>query len=536
MNGRIGSLLRKLKDRPVYVVLIFIAIYALYSSACAVLRYYGFYCGAFDLGIYMQSLWTTLHGEGVFYTTLWEGSRFAAHFEPILVFVLPLYALIPRAETLLVLQSLVLALGALPVYWIARDELGKRAGIVFAGLYLLYPALHGINQDEFHGSALAIPFLLFCFYMFKRRRYIWGMLFAILAMMCKENVALVVAFMGLYWLWEERREIASCLKKRLLPRQPGIIFPAFLTLVGLVWLSLAVFVVIPHFNPEGEHLLVSRYFEDPLGNLFADPGVKIGYLLCLLAPLLFTPLLHLPTLLIGFPIMVQNLFTDDLGMYHIWTQHSALLIPWFFIASIYGIRRLPALKNRLLKSVFLQRLPPGRLFPAMIGISLVMTVGMSFVFGPLAGRGLSPKEMTVDLPELAAHHRALQQAKELIDGPVYAQDSLFPFVCHRVDAYSASSAMADFFDGYRLMSSGGLMLWSDEVTERGFDYILMDEKTHASIAGYPPIRKYMMEAISEESIQRLENEYGLYAQGDGISLYRKGYNLDGTEEVINLLR
>ena len=79
------------------------------------------------------------------------------------------------------------------------------------------------------------------------------------------------------------------------------------------------------------------------------------------------------------------------------------------------------------------------------------------------------------------------------------------------------------------------MQWSDEVTERGFDYILMDETTHASIAGYPPIRKYMIEAISEESIQRLENEYGLYAQGDGVRLYRKGYNLDGTEEVINLL-
>jgi len=518
---RTRNLLRKLKDRPLYIVLILIAIYTLYSSVCAILRYYGLYYGAFDLGIYMQSLWTTLHGDGFFYTSLWEGSRLAHHFEPILFFILPLYALLPRAETLLVLQSLLLALGALPIYWIARDELGKKAGVTFAGLYLLYPALHGINQDEFHSSALAIPFLLFCFYMFKNKRYPWGMVFAVLAMMCKENVTLVVIFMGLYWLWEERSKVKICLRERIFPKEQRIIFPACLILIGIVWLCLAILVVIPHFNPEGAHPLLQNY-KTPFQNLIVDPNLKIFYLFCLFMPLLFTPLLHPPTLLIALPIFAQNLFIDNLGMYHIWTQHPSLLIPGLFIASIYGIKRLPAIKNRFIRDFYLKRLLPGKLFHLMIAISLSMTVLMSFVFGPLAGRGINLITLPKELPEMASHHRTLQKAIELIDGPVYAQDSLFPFVCHRLDAYYTLGD-TNFFEGYRRIEPGVITPWSDEVMKRGFDYILMDETRHAPIMGYPPDREYMMKAIDEESKGRIESEYGLYAEGDGIYLYKKGY-------------
>ena len=517
---RTRNLLRKLKDRPLYIVLILIAIYTLYASVCAILRYYGLYYGG-DLGIYTQSLWTTLHGDGWFYTSMWEGSRFAHHFEPILFFILPLYALFPAAETLLVLQSLILALGALPIYWIARDELGEKAGVAFAGLYLLYPALHGINQDEFHGSGLAIPFLLFCFYMFKNKRYKWGMAFAVLAMMCKENVPLVVIFMGLYWLWEEREKVKICLRERVLPREKEIVFPTGLVLIGIVWLSLAVFVIIPHFNPEGEHPLLYRY-GTPFQNLVVDPGLKIGYLFFLFFPLLFTPLLHPPTLLIGLPIFAQNLFTDDLGMYNIWTQHPASLIPWLFIASIYGVKRLPAVKNKFIRDFYLRRLPSGKLLHLLIAISLSATLLMGFVIGPLVGRGLSPREMTLGLPEMASHHRVLQQAIELIDGPVYAQDNLFPFVSYRLEAYYTFGSTY-FFEGYRRTWPGEIIPWSDEVRERGFDYILMDETRHTPIMGYTPIREYMMEAIDEESKRKIESEYGLYAEGDGIYLYKKDY-------------
>jgi len=167
-------------------------------------------------------------------------------------------------------------------------------------------------------------------------------------------------------------------------------------------------------------------------------------------------------------------------------------------------------------------IPSLLLFPLMIAVSLSMTLIMGFVIGPLAGRGLNLATMPGELPEMASHHRVLQQAIELINGPVYAQDNLFPFVSRRLDVYHTLGD-TDFFEGYRRTEPGEITPWSDEVRERGFDYILMAETRHAPIMGYSPDREYMMKAIDEESKGKIESEYGLYAEGDGIYLYKKGY-------------
>ena len=51
----------------------------------------------------------------------------------------------------------------------------------------------------------------------------------------------------------------------------------------------------------------------------------------------------------------------------------------------------------------------------------------------------------------------------------------------------------------------------------------MDERNNNPMAGYSPIREYMMETVDEESKQRIESDHGLYAEGDGVYLYKKGY-------------
>ncbi len=512
---------RTVQDRPLLLVLLLIAAYTIYASYCAILRYYEGHCAAFDLGIYMQSLWSSVHGHSLLYTTLWEGSRFAMHFEPIMFLLMPFYALFPGAAVLLIIQSVALGICALPVYWIARDKLGERAGVLYAAIFLVSPVVYGVNQDEFHGVALAVPFLFFSFYLFKKQHFFWGLVLAIFAMMCKENVPTVVIFMGLYWLWEERVNILVCLKNRTLPRSKAILYPVALCVLGLIWLYGALYVAIPHFNPEGEHVLLNRY-ENPIQDLFADPAIKIGYFACLFGPLLLTSLFHPPTLLIGLPIFVQNLATDHVDMYHIWTQHSALLIPWLFIASIYGVKNIPNIKNKYVGRFYLPGYKSGQLIRWQLYASLTFLLGMSFIAGPLAGKGLTPSEMTVGLRDTAEHYDNLQQVIELIDGPVYAQSNLFPFICHRYDVYHTFEDTR-FFEGYRRATGDEPIPWSSEGAVNGFEYIFMDENVNDPIVGSNLKKTYMMDATDAESKQRIEEEYGLYAHLDGISLYKKGY-------------
>ncbi|MBO0796627.1 MAG: DUF2079 domain-containing protein, partial [Ktedonobacteraceae bacterium] len=105
-----------------------------------------------DLGIMDQAIWSTLHGN-ILHQTICNSisdtncyspdgiMRFAIHVEPILFPISLLYALWPTPKTLLVVQTLIVASGAFPAFWLARLRLrNELAAVAVALLYLLYPA------------------------------------------------------------------------------------------------------------------------------------------------------------------------------------------------------------------------------------------------------------------------------------------------------------------------------------------------------------------------------------------------------------
>jgi len=479
------KLLQELGRKPVFIVVILMTIYATYFSYYTILKHYTFHSFAYDLGIFMQSMWTTLHGHGMLYTSVSQSSNLSWHFMPMLFLILPLYAASPEAETLLVLQSVLLALGALPIYWIARDELGAKIGVAFAGLYLLYPALHGVNTFDFHPVALTIPILLFCFYMFNKKRYKWGIALAVLAMMCKENVPLVITFMGFYWLWRERERETGRFEWRGLPKRREVIYPLCLSLLGVVWFVLAINVIIPHFSLTGQYPYFHRYgYEHALGNLFTNTNIKLQYLFYLFGPLAFTSLLNPPTLLVGLPVFAQNLLTPHIDQCNIAFHYSALLIPWMFIASIYGIKWLSTLHGKSVEAIrtkFLCILLP----PALV---------MALLISP------SPIALNQTMPQLTAHDTILEQAISLIpeEASVYTQNDRFPHVSERIHAYvHLPRAGLNFFEFYN----------------GNYDYILADSTSEQCFLDWG----------TKESLERLEREYGIYAEGDGVYLYKRGY-------------
>ena len=88
-----------------------------------------FTTGRFDLGNMTQAVWSTAHGDPLAVTNLAgeQTTRLASHFDPILVLFAPLWLVWPSPELLLVTQAIAIALGALPVFWLARKHLEQRA-------------------------------------------------------------------------------------------------------------------------------------------------------------------------------------------------------------------------------------------------------------------------------------------------------------------------------------------------------------------------------------------------------------------------
>ena len=124
--------------RTTYVaVAVFAAVYiALDLNKLYALRY-----GA-DLGTYLQTLVNLQHGSSWNYGE-WK-PHFGVHDSWALSALVPLVALFPRAQTLIVVQVLAVALAAIPLVRLAR-EVGVSAG---AANLLLSPG--GVSEAEDH--------------------------------------------------------------------------------------------------------------------------------------------------------------------------------------------------------------------------------------------------------------------------------------------------------------------------------------------------------------------------------------------------
>src|SRR5467141_3528827 len=103
------------------------AAYFLLYSTLSVLRHASYHSFGFDLGLFDQVFWNTTQGRP-FESTMSQAlpvphSLLGDHFSPIFLLLMPFYFAFPHPETLLVLQTLALALGAWPVYLLARLKL-----------------------------------------------------------------------------------------------------------------------------------------------------------------------------------------------------------------------------------------------------------------------------------------------------------------------------------------------------------------------------------------------------------------------------
>jgi uncharacterized membrane protein len=355
-----------------------ISAYAAGFAALSVLRHRSFETGRFDLGNMVQAVWSTAHGRPLAITDLHgeQTVRLAAHVDPVLVVFAPLWWLWPAPSLLLTVQAIAIALGALPVFWLARKHLGsERAALGFALAYLAYPAVQWLTLNEFHAVALACPLLLFAFWYLDERRLPPFAAFALVAAATKEQIPLVLAGLGLWYALARGGRTAG----------------AIIAALGLAWTAIAVGIVVPHFSDGSGGGFSDRYAEvggSPGGILetaAADPGRILTeafdgrgvlYLAELALPLAAfwgaAPL----ALVAALPELGLNLLSATPTQTSIHFHYTAGAIPPLVVASVLGAARIGrarpdwiprlgglALLASLVSSYFLGALPVWRHFP-----------------------------------------------------------------------------------------------------------------------------------------------------------------------------
>jgi uncharacterized membrane protein len=430
---------------PTILLAIFILTYAAYFSWYTINRHNTLNSYTADLSLIDQPMWNTVRGPGGFMELTWgsrQQPRLAEHVEPILIPLALLFFVWDDVRVLLMAQSAALALGALPVFWIAQnqlsifnDQLSKNkhssfivhySPLIFAAVYLLSPHLQAANIADFHADPLAVTPLLFAFWYATQRRWGWMWLWALAVMLTKETLPTLPAMLGL-WLaittWVERRRPA-----------PGFWHGLGLVAAGATWFLIATFLIVAplarqHFGADGPIYFASRYTGGLAGllPLLQDPA-RWRYMLGLLAAVGFLPLLAPELLLLGLPVLAANLLSNFPGQYSGEQHYSAPLAAAFTIAAIFGVKRL------------LSRLPRREITGVSLPLSqlaavLLWLAGWALAYHAL--HGWTPLSLRAETyrPTPASEIAAELVARIPPDVPVSASAGLHPHLAHRRQIY-----------------------------------------------------------------------------------------------------
>ncbi len=358
--------------------------YTIVLTTAAIAKYNAYAMG-FDLALYEQQIWNTSQGRW-FETSIFSFTNNALGVDLQLIEA-PLalaYALVPSVFTLLFLQSAALALGALPLYLLARNRLGAAwAGLALAFAYLLYPIVVNTNLYELRLRSFAVAPLLFSLYFLETKRARWFYVSLFLALLCRTDIGLVVAMIGVYALWRRR----------------PIQFWSVPIIVGVMWVALSVFVIVPRLSSGAPFLFTSIY--SYLGDtpsammqtivtrpLFVLENVitagKLEYLNGLFAPVAYLALLNPAALLIAAPTFALNLLSPSRLHWDLTHGYSILIAPFVFAGTVQAIRWL---RERAGKTFLAREIGLG----VLIGLVVLATLLVNVLWGNGVARWIARK-------------------------------------------------------------------------------------------------------------------------------------------------
>jgi hypothetical protein len=305
--------------------------------------------GGSGLGPWLQAAWRRQHG--------WEGTAvggvdpargswsFVA--EPILW----LTRFVPPEAVFTTVQAAAIALAVVPLWRLARDEAHLRVGatVGVAMAFVLAPTLHRTNLSAFHPEAIALPALLWAYLLARQDRWRGYALLVVLVLACRADLGLTVVALGVVVATQGRRV-------------QGLATAG----AGLAWSIVAVLVLDPAvpdraLTPAGEFVarattplaVLPRLLTHPISEsreLLAEPSVL--FLVVVLAPLLFLPLVSPRRLVMALPALALAMIADrsvqrvaqegvlDLSPA---AAHIAPALAFVFAALVFALERIGTL-------------------------------------------------------------------------------------------------------------------------------------------------------------------------------------------------
>ncbi len=339
----------EINNKTMYIIVAIIGLITFAIVAVgAVYRYKTYSNSTFDFGIFAQ-MYEYMKQKGTMQTTVERSmllSHFSVHFSPIFYIGLPLYWLFSSPVTVQVIQAIMVALPVIPIVLLCRKyNISNKITILLTLVYVLYPASTTGTFYDIHENCFLTFMVLMLIWAVERKQNIITVIFLLLTLMVKEDAAIYVIILGLFWLLSRKD------KKR------GII----LMVAGCVYFVVAVSIV----NSYGLGVLDDRFYNlyfDAEGGMFqiiqttlTNPAYvlgqivsnsqeggmdKIEYLIQMFVPialLLFNTSKKYSRYILLVPIIVINIFTTYLYFHDIGFQYNFGIVALFMYMIIMNV-------------------------------------------------------------------------------------------------------------------------------------------------------------------------------------------------------
>lgn len=361
---------------------ILIIAYALFLLLMTCSRYLNFISEAIDVSYYHYTIWQLSEFKIPY---IWEGSTipvWSQHFEPILIFFIPIYWFIKSTTLLMFLQALTVISGAIPIYLTVRDYLkSKLIGISLAFTYLSFGGLQFGIAYGFHPIMLFPAIFLWSYYFYQKKNTKLYLIFVILSLFVKEEVAFILFSWSIYLIFIKRDKKLGSIS----------------AILALLWYFLCFNIVFPYFNKgagfgywgqydqaggEGLMGIIKPALSNPFKFLLTliNQDYKVNMLIETFGHFSFLLIFFPPALIIILPSLLEKLLSSNIAGAN-GAHYSAAITGVTVIATIESLSFI--LKRRTI----LNKIGDPKLF---LGSFIIFLAFSSNIFYGYRGYSLIP--------------------------------------------------------------------------------------------------------------------------------------------------
>lgn len=189
------------KKKSIVCICIVAAFFIFIVAAISVCRYKSYSSPNFDFGIFCNMYYNMKHSLQPVSTCERDRllSHFAVHMSPALYIFLPIYFIFPSPITVALCQVLAIYSGIIPFLLIGKKYgLDNRILVLLSVVFAASPILAGGSMFDFHENCLLVPFLMWTFYFYEKKKTIPMFLFVVLTLLVKEDAFIYICVFSAY--------------------------------------------------------------------------------------------------------------------------------------------------------------------------------------------------------------------------------------------------------------------------------------------------------------------------------------------------